>query len=112
MTHSTEQNPITVSVLTSTGGRYRFKRGKTHHLKTWPKHFQAIRQNLKTADLRIDDREFVVGDVLVLDEYDPEADRYTLETIHAQVTHILTGSDHEMDGIKAGYVMLSFTRLT
>jgi hypothetical protein len=44
---------------------------KLHELKTWPKYFQPILENKKTFELREDDRNFAVGDVLTLKEWTP-----------------------------------------
>lgn len=42
-----------------------------HELKTWPKPFAAIRSGEKSYEIREDDREFKVGDSLLLKEHDP-----------------------------------------
>jgi hypothetical protein len=44
---------------------------KTHELKTWPECFQAIKRGQKTFDIRENDRNFQVGDILVLREFKP-----------------------------------------
>lgn len=87
---------------------------KTHELKCWPNHFEAIARGEKTAELRKDDRGFSVGDQIVLAEWDPAT--YLLPP-HAvkgytgrkfgplEITHILEG---ERWGLISGNVMLSF----
>lgn len=42
-----------------------------HILKTWPNVFEAVKDGRKRFEWRRDDRGFEVGDVLVLQEYDP-----------------------------------------
>jgi hypothetical protein len=42
-----------------------------HLLKTWPDQFEAMARGEKEFENRIDDRDFMVGDILVLREYDP-----------------------------------------
>ncbi len=44
-----------------------------HHVKCWPKHFQAVWDGAKTAELRRDDRGYAVDDILVQHEWDREA---------------------------------------
>lgn len=79
-----------------------------HALKTLPEPFAAIRRGEKTADLRFDDRDFRVGDRLVLLEHRPVAG-FTGREEHVEITHItrvgqwITGADHR-------WCMLSFKR--
>lgn len=65
-----------------------------HYLKTWPDFFHAIRGGSKTFDIRReDDRHFVVGDTLVLQEYEPKAGQYTGQTETRVITHIARGNN-------------------
>ena len=50
-----------------------------HELKTWPQYFAAVRSGKKRFEIRRNDREFAVGDVLVLREFDPEQDEPSYE---------------------------------
>jgi hypothetical protein len=60
-----------------------------HTLKSWSAFFQAIKSGEKPYDLRdMSDREFAIGDVLTLQEYDPFAGTYTGEQLDAKVTYI------------------------
>jgi hypothetical protein len=65
----------------------------THRLKCWPEFFEPIKRGAKTHDLRrSDDRDFSVGDKVLLQEYDPETSSYTGRTAIVQITYI-TSSD-------------------
>lgn len=68
----------------ASGGRI-----KCHTLKSWPENFQPVIAGLKLAELRIMDREFAVGDFVILSEYIPEG------------TEMLRGKDTEIS-ISAG----------
>lgn len=73
----------------------------THRLKTWPEYFQAILEGKKTFEVRVNDRDFKVGDELVLEEWEPvvpsartrrmriEESGYTGRRIQATVSYIL-----------------------
>jgi len=49
----------------------------THELKTWPEYFEAIASGAKTFEIRENDRDFKVGDILVLEEYNDNSKKYT-----------------------------------
>ncbi len=68
-----------------------------HELKIYPSHFGAVRLGVKTFEVRQADRDYQLGDVLVLREFDPDPHRrfresewtgYTGEQIRARVTYI------------------------
>jgi hypothetical protein len=61
----------------------------THRLKCWPVFFEPVRAGVKTHDLRrADDRDFSVGDRILLEEYNPETQSYTGRTVVVQITYI------------------------
>ena len=62
-----------------------------HDLKTWPPYFQMILDGRKTFDLRVDDRGFREGDILLLNEYLPDQKRYTGRAVSCEVGLIVRG---------------------
>lgn len=66
---------------------------RTHHLKSWPQFFNPIRDGVRTHELRRNDRNFAVGDFLVLHEFDPVNQRYTGEKCDVQVTSMTSFSE-------------------
>jgi hypothetical protein len=74
-----------------------------HHLKTWPIPFTAIWDGLKPYEVRQDDRNFQVGDELVLQIWDPGTKTYGNRTIEAMVTY-KTASGHF--GVPSGVCVL------
>jgi hypothetical protein len=59
-----------------------------HKVKSWSHFFQAIAAGIKTHDLRKDDRGYVVGDKLLLEEYDNIKGEYTGRIVTADITYI------------------------
>jgi ASC-1-like (ASCH) protein len=76
---------------------------KTHVLKTHPEYFQAVKEGIKTFEVRKNDRDFKVGDVLQLTEYDPETDHFSGKITHLKVTYMLSDTRF---GIEPGYVVM------
>lgn len=65
-----------------------------HELKSWPQFFRAIMAGDKTHDLRrSDDRNFRVGDRILLREFDPQSEAYTGETALVDVTYITSAAN-------------------
>jgi hypothetical protein len=63
----------------------------THELKSWPEYFQATLTGRKTFELRKHDRDFKVGDKIILREYDPDAERYTGREDAVVISYVLAG---------------------
>jgi hypothetical protein len=59
-----------------------------HHVKSWSHFFTAIKLGYKLHDLRKMDRDYKVGDILVLQEYDFVKGEYTGQEIEAEITYI------------------------
>jgi uncharacterized protein YqfB (UPF0267 family) len=79
-----------------------------HNLKCWTEYYQMIEKGLKTFELRKNDRDFRVGDILRLHEWDNHAVLYTLDSLCVEVLHILF-SDYEggeIEGLQKGYVIM------
>lgn len=76
-----------------------------HTLKTSPEQFQAVCRGEKTFEWRKDDRGgFDPGDVLVLEEFDPEEQEYTGPSKAVRVGYVVRGPAF---GVPEGYAVLS-----
>ncbi|UOE78430.1 DUF3850 domain-containing protein (plasmid) [Parageobacillus thermoglucosidasius] len=59
-----------------------------HRLKTWPEYFEAVLSGKKTFEIRKNDRDFRVNDLLLLQEYNPKTEEYTGREVLVEVTYI------------------------
>jgi hypothetical protein len=59
-----------------------------HMLKTWPGPFQMVLDGRKLHEVRKADRPFEAGDLVVLQEWVPEAQGYTGREIRAAITYL------------------------
>ena len=78
---------------------------KPKRLKTLPQYFEEIIKGNKRAELRFNDRDFKVGDIYELEEYDGKT--YTGRSVTVRITHILEG----FEGLANGWCMFSFVTL-
>ncbi|PWK05256.1 ASCH/PUA domain-containing protein [Tumebacillus permanentifrigoris] len=79
-----------------------------HVLKLVQPYFDAVASGRKTVELRKDDRDYQVGDTLVLREYDPTTNSFSGQELERHVTHILCG---EGWGVMHGYCALSIREI-
>jgi len=80
-----------------------------HNLKTIQPYFDQVKSGEKTFEIRKDDRDYVEGDLLNLQEYDPKKNVYSGETVRKEITHILR--DTPEFGLMPGYCIISFTSI-
>jgi Domain of unknown function (DUF3850) len=59
-----------------------------HKLKTWPQYYYAVTCDRKPFEIRKNDRDYKVGDVLILQCYDPATNTYGGEEEVRRVTYI------------------------
>lgn len=81
---------------------------KIHHLKTWPDYFEKMVSGEKTFEARKNDRDFKVGDILNLQEWDNETEQYSGRELNVKVIHILRGG---IFGTKRGHCFMSIEPL-
>jgi hypothetical protein len=59
-----------------------------HNVKSWPQFFERILSGEKTHELRRNDREYCVGDLVRLQEYDQNREEYTGRELKVRITYI------------------------
>ncbi|MCJ1221246.1 DUF3850 domain-containing protein [Paenibacillus polymyxa] len=69
----------------------------THDLKILPEYFHAVCTGDKPFEVRQNDRSYKCGDLLKLNEWTPDAG-YTGNSIHVEVTYILSDPAYVKDG--------------
>lgn len=78
----------------------------THALKTWPEYYKQVELGVKTFEIRRKDRDFKVGDILFLQEYDPNLGEYTGKQLSRKVTYILEGDVNKF-GLFADFCVMA-----
>lgn len=73
-----------------------------HKLKILPEYFEAVIDGRKKFELRNADRNYNVGDILDMREYDPKTQTYTGRRVLCLVTYIL-----DLRALLQGHVILS-----
>lgn len=78
-----------------------------HNLKILPEYYKAVKQGLKTFEIRKNDRNFMVGDTITLQEYTPSNKYYTGNEISFRISYVINKEDY----LQPGYVAFSIQPL-
>lgn len=77
---------------------------RTHRLKTIQPFFNDVKARLKTFELRLNDRDYKVGDRIDFYEY-PEPNPDCIPMFARYITYVLT----DFPGLTPGYAILGIT---
>lgn len=77
--------------------------GKCIEKKILPEYFRFVRRREKTFELRKDDSDYQVGDIIVLREWD--GTKYTGCRITREITYVLRNCEEY--GLRNGYCILA-----
>lgn len=80
---------------------------KTHYIKTAPRFFGDISSGVKNFECRKNDRDYQVGDTLVLQEWLPGVE-YTGRELKRYVVYLLPGGAF---GIAEGYCVMGLSTI-
>ncbi len=81
---------------------------KIHELKILEEYFNEVRMGNKTFEVRLNDRNFQVGDFLLLKEFDPDREIYSGSEILCKVTYILDSPIF----LKSGYIIMAIKEMS
>ncbi|EKS7866028.1 MULTISPECIES: DUF3850 domain-containing protein [Bacillus] len=73
-----------------------------HNLKINKVFFTPVLEQIKTFEIRKNDRDFHIGDEVILNEWDDEKQQYTGRNVKVEILYI---TDYEQ---KDNYVVFSF----
>lgn len=76
-----------------------------HELKILPEFFDAVCNKIKNFEIRKADRDFKVGDTLILREWNGE--KFTGKVLCAAVTYIFEGNSRAGFGVMDGYCVMA-----
>jgi hypothetical protein len=82
---------------------------KVHALKTDPLFFRPIAAGDKTFELRVNDRDYKVGDFVVLREFIWRRQQYSGSYTVRQIAYILKGAFQE--GLGKGWVIFQMKKM-
>lgn len=86
-----------------------------HRVKSWPQYFKAMSDGAMTFTVRVNDRDYRLGDYLQFEEYRPDGadgERVTGRILSRRICYIFDGENAERFGIKAGHVVLGIEPLS
>ena len=78
---------------------------KVHELKIGSEFFEAVKDGRKKFEIRKNDRDYKVGDILVLLEYDKYYEAFTGEKITVEITYMTDYAQQD------GYVVLGIEEI-
>ncbi|MEC0329184.1 DUF3850 domain-containing protein [Paenibacillus macerans] len=73
-----------------------------HHLKINTEFFEPVLRQDKSFEIRKNDRNYLIGDLIILNEWEPSKKQYTGRKVKGVITYI---TDFEQ---KDNYVVFSF----
>jgi hypothetical protein len=84
---------------------------REHVLKTWPCYFKDVYAEIKKFELRKDDRNFRVGDLLILREWSPQTERFTGRECIRRVVYKVSEGPLPIKGLLEEYCILGIERV-
>lgn len=86
--------------MTTQGIKISIREPIEHDLKIYSRHFEDMLSGKKKAEQRVNDRDFQVGDTLLLREVTESELRYTGRKLYVTITHITRGDGYDILSIE------------
>lgn len=67
---------------------------KVHELKCHSDPFQSVYTGVKSFEIRVNDRDYQIGDTLHLKEYDPKNNSYSGRWCSKRITYMIRGGNY------------------
>ena len=84
-----------------------------HKLKTHSPFFEDLLKGVKNFELRKDDRDFQIEDILLLEEWDPVFKVETGRRVRREVQYVLRGNDISPKwGLQSGFCILGLRKVS
>ena len=80
-----------------------------HELKTWSEYFEEVFMGHKTFEVRKNDRDFKVGDTLILKEWNDFREIFTGRELTKTVTYVFKGGSF---GLEEGFVVMAIKSIS
>ncbi len=80
---------------------------RVHFLKCWPKYFSEVIAGRKPWEIRLNDRAYKAGDHVCLQEFDPEAKRYSGASALFRISYILHGGGNDAVPIHENFCIMT-----
>jgi len=78
-----------------------------HTIKCWKQYFEDVQDGIKTFDVRKKDRDYKLGDTLVLEEFRGHMGEYTGRRLTKRVVYYAEHDDSPLgSGIAEGYCIM------
>lgn len=82
--------------------------------KCWPEYFEKVKSGDKKFEVRLADSDYEIGDILILEEWNPETKKYTDRHLSKKITDLINTKDLEFyqqsDIDKHGYCIMSLDK--
>lgn len=79
----------------------------THELKIHPKYYRGVLLGLKKVEIRLNDRNYQADDLLILNEFDPQTEKYTGGQVKRKVDLVIK----DVPGLEPDYVALQISKI-